>query len=149
MLIATLVDPSYDNLLLDRVGKKNIPIIAESIEMPGQRTLVALDNYLAGRDLGLWAGQYLVQRGIEKAYLLDLTFHQPNTQNRSRGFVDGLHETCPSAEVVLSISSQSRYASSYRLACDALAVYPAHQFDFCDQRHHRSRRNQRLPGFKN
>ncbi len=124
VLIATLVDPSYDNLLLDRVGKKNIPIIAESIEMPGQRTLVALDNYLAGRDLGLWAGQYLVQRGVEKAYLLDLTFHQPNTQNRSRGFVDGLHETCPSAEVVLSISSQSRYASSYRLACDALTVYP-------------------------
>jgi DeoR/GlpR family transcriptional regulator of sugar metabolism len=124
VLIATLVDPSYDNLLLDRVGKKNIPIIAESIEMPGQRTLVALDNYLASRDLGLWAGQYLTRRGVEKAYLLDLTFHQTNTQIRSRGFVDGLHETCPSAEVVLSISSQSRYASSYRLACDALAVYP-------------------------
>jgi DeoR/GlpR family transcriptional regulator of sugar metabolism len=124
VLIATVVDPSYDNLLLDRVGKKNIPIIAESIEMPGQRTLVAIDNYLASRDLGRWAGQYLTRRGVEKAYLLDLTFHLTNTQNRSRGFVDGLHETCPSAEVVLSISSQSRYASSYRLTCDALAVYP-------------------------
>ena len=124
VLIATVVDPSYDNLLLDRVGKKNIPIIAESIEMPGQRTLVAIDNYLASRDLGRWAGQYLTRRGVEKAYLLDLTFHLANTQNRSRGFVDGLHETCPSAEVVLSISSQSRYASSYRLTCDALTVYP-------------------------
>ena len=124
VLIATVVDPSYDNLLLDRVGKKNIPIIAESIEMPGQRTLVAIDNYLASRDLGRWAGLDLTRRGVEKAYLLDLTFHLANTQNRSRGFVDGLHETCPSAEVVLSISSQSRYASSYRLTCDALTVYP-------------------------
>ncbi len=124
ILVATMVDPSFDNLLLDRVGKKNIPIIAESIEMPGQRTLVALDNYQAGRDLGRWAGQYICQRGVEKANLLDLTFHQTNTQNRSRGFVDGLYETCSSAEVVLSISSQSRYASSYRMAYDALTVYP-------------------------
>jgi len=123
VLIATSVNPYYDNLLIDRASKKKIPIIAESIEMPNQLTSVAVDNYLAGRDLGLWMGQHLKQQGVEKAYLLDLTFHQSNTQNRSRGFIEGLREACQS-EVVLSINAQSRYTMAYQLAYDALTVYP-------------------------
>jgi DeoR/GlpR family transcriptional regulator of sugar metabolism len=123
VLIATSVNPYYDSLLIDRASKKNIPIIAESIELPNQSTVVAVDNYQAGLDLGICAGKYLIEQGIDKAYLLDLTFHQPNTQKRSRGFIDGLAKTCPS-EVVLSINAQSRYAIAYQLASDALTVYP-------------------------
>ncbi len=123
VLIATSVNPYYDGLLIDRASKKKIPIIAESIEMPNQITSVAVDNYQASFDLGRWVGQDLVKRGVEKAYLLDLTFHQPNTQTRSRGFFDGLKEVCPS-EVVLSINAQSRYTMAYQLAYDALTVYP-------------------------
>lgn len=125
VLIATSVNPYYDSLLIDRVvKKKKIPIIAESTEMPHQQTLVAVDNYQAGRDLGRWAGQYLCRREVAKANLLDLTFPQANTEQRSRGFLDGLRETCPASEVVLSINSQSRYAVAYQLARDALTVYP-------------------------
>ncbi len=124
VLVATSVNPYYDNLLIDRATKKNIPIIAESIEMPGQQTVVALNNYQGGLDLGRWAGHYLCQRGVDQANLLDLTFHQPNTQARSRGFIEGLRETCPASEVVLSINSQSRYATAYQMVRDALSVYP-------------------------
>jgi DeoR/GlpR family transcriptional regulator of sugar metabolism len=123
VLIATSVNPYYDSLLIDRAVKKKIPIVAESIEMPNQCTIVAVDNYQAGVDLGNQVGKYLIQHGVEKAYLLDLTFHQPNTQKRSQGFVNGLRETCPS-EVVLSINSQSRLVMAYQLARDALTVYP-------------------------
>jgi DeoR/GlpR family transcriptional regulator of sugar metabolism len=124
VMVATSVNPYYDSLLIDRAAKKNIPIIAESIEMPNQRTIVAVDNYLAGFDLGRWAGQYICQHGISKAKLLDLTFHQPNTQRRSHGFVDGLSESCPSSEIVLSINARSRYSTAYQLVHDALIVYP-------------------------
>jgi DeoR/GlpR family transcriptional regulator of sugar metabolism len=124
VLVATSVDPYYDKLLLDRVCKKNIPIIAESTEMPNQQTLVAVDNYQAGLDLGRWAGEYFRQQGLEQAHLLDLTFHKPNTLNRSRGFGVGLRETCPMVEMVLSISAQSRYLTAYQLTFDALTVYP-------------------------
>ncbi len=124
VLVATSVNPYYDNLLIDRATKKGIPIIAESIEVPNQLTIVAVDNYRAGFDLGRWAGEYFKQQGVEKIYLLDLTFHQPNTQNRSRGFTDGLTETSPSFETVLSINSRSRYSTAYQLVRDALAVYP-------------------------
>ena len=123
VLIATSVNPYYDGLLIDRVSKKKIPIIAESIEMPNQLTSVAVDNYQAGKDLGDWVGQQLTEQGFEKAYLLDLTFHQPNTLNRSRGFIDGLKDACRS-EVVLSINAQSRYTMAYQMAYDALTVYP-------------------------
>jgi DeoR/GlpR family transcriptional regulator of sugar metabolism len=124
VLIATSVNPYLDSLLIDRATKKGIPIIAESIEMPNQRTVVAVDNYQAGFDLGRWVGNYLQQQGIKKANLLDLTFHQPNTQNRSRGFADGLNKTDLSYETILSINSQSRYVTAYQLTRDALTVYP-------------------------
>jgi len=124
VLIATSVNPYLDSLLIDRATKKGIPIIAESIEMPSQRTVVAVDNYQAGFDLGCWVGKDLQQQGINKANLLDLTFHQPNTQNRSRGFAEGLNKTGLSYETVLSINAQSRYITAYQLAKDALTVYP-------------------------
>lgn len=124
VLIATSVDPYYDSFLVDRAIKKNIPIIAESIEMADQRTLVAVDNYRAGFDLGRWAGSYLRDKGLGKASVLDLTFHKPNTQARSRGFMEGLAESMPDHELVLSINAQSRRATSCQMARDALSVYP-------------------------
>ena len=124
VLIGTSVNPYYDNLLIDRAMKKDIAIIAESIEMPNQRTVVAVDNYQAAFDLGSWTGKHLKQQGVKKVNLLDLTFHQPNTQNRSRGFADGLDKTSPSFETILSINAQSRYATAYQLSRDALIVHP-------------------------
>jgi predicted transcriptional regulator len=69
VLIATSVNPYLDRLLIDRAIKKGIPIIAESIEMSNERTVVAVDNYCAGFDLGFWAGKYLQEQGIKKANL--------------------------------------------------------------------------------
>jgi DeoR/GlpR family transcriptional regulator of sugar metabolism len=124
VLIATSVNPYYDSLLIERSKKNNIPIIAESSEMPNQSALVAVDNYQAGYDIGHWVGEYMHKRGVEKVNLLDLTFHKPNTQERSHGFINGLTKVCPTSKTILSINSQSRYATSYQLARDALMVYP-------------------------
>jgi len=124
VIIASSVNPYFDNLLVKRAMKKGIPIIAESIEIPNQRTIVAVDNYQAGFDLGVWARKHLEQQGVNRASLLDLTFHQPNTQDRSRGFSDGANSTAFSCETVLSINAESRYATAYQIAHDALSVYP-------------------------
>jgi DeoR/GlpR family transcriptional regulator of sugar metabolism len=124
VLVATSVSPYFDRLLLDLAGKRGIPIIAESLALPDMRTVVAVDNYRAGFDLGRRAGEYLRQQGCEKAYLLDLTFHLSNTQARSRGFVDGLAQACPAYELVLSINAQSRAATAEQITRDALAVHP-------------------------
>ena len=124
VLIGSSVNAYYDSLLVDRAKKKGIPIIAESIDMPNQCTIIAVDNYQAVYDLGYWAGDYLNHKGVKKVCLLDLTLNKPNTQERSHGFINGLNKTSPSCETVLSINSQSRYAAAYQFSKDALAVYP-------------------------
>ncbi len=124
VLIATSVNAKYDALLLDRAQKRGVPVIAESVMLPDARTVVAVDNLQAAHDLGVWAGNYLRQRGEASARLLDLSFHLPNTQTRSQGFWAGLREVCPGSEMVLSIDAQSQYRTAYQVASDALTVHP-------------------------
>jgi DeoR family fructose operon transcriptional repressor len=123
VLIATSVNPKYDGRLLESVSRKNIPIIAESLAIKDEESVVAVDNYQAGVDLGRWAGDYACDHWDSKAYVLDLTYSLTNTQARSRGFAVGLHEKLPAAEIVLSINAQSRYATAYQLTRDALTVH--------------------------
>ncbi len=124
VLIASSVDPSYDRILLDRVEKRNIPIIAESTGVGREETVISVDNYQAGIALGEWAGRYAQQHWGGQAFALDLTYQLPNTQARSRGFVTGLRHILPNAQVILSLNGQSRYDTAYKLTTDALTVHP-------------------------
>jgi len=123
VLIATSVNPKYDGRLLESLTRRSIPIIAESMAIQDEESVVAVDNYQAGLDMGRWAGEYAIQYWGGRACALDLTFSLPNTQARSRGFTAGLHEVIPGAEIVLSINAQSRYATAYQLTRDALTVH--------------------------
>ncbi|RPI30530.1 MAG: DeoR family transcriptional regulator, partial [Chloroflexota bacterium] len=125
VLVATSVNPRYDNLLLERVSKKNIPVIAESQPLSREETVVAVDNYQAGYDLGRWAGEYARQKWAGRARVLDLTFHMPNTQARSKGFTAGIQSVLPETEIVLSLNAQSRLDNAYQLTRDALTAYPS------------------------
>ena len=123
VLIASSVNPKYDGLLLERVGKKNIPIIAESLAIRNEETVVAVDNDQAGLALGRWAGEYAQRHFDGCAYVLDLGYVLSNVQARSRNFAAGLREILPTAEIVMSINAQSRYKTAYQLTRDALTVY--------------------------
>jgi DeoR family fructose operon transcriptional repressor len=123
VLIATSVNPDYDGRFLESVARKDIPIIAESLAIQDEESVVAVDNYQAGIDLGRWAGQYACRHWDSRVAALDLTYSLTNTQARSRGFSAGIHEIVPGGEVVLSINAQSRYATAYQLTRDALTVH--------------------------
>jgi DeoR family fructose operon transcriptional repressor len=123
VLIATSVNPQYDSRLLESITKKKIPIIAESLLIQDEETVVAVDNYQAGMDMGRWAGRYAREHWDGRACALDLTYSLSNTQARSRGFAAGLREVLPDAEIALSINAQSRYATAYQLTRDALTVH--------------------------
>ncbi len=123
VLIATSVNPRYDRILHETITKKNIPLIAESHVMYDKESVVAVDNYQGGVELGRWAGQYALDHWKGRAVVLDLTFTLANTQDRSHGFTFGIREAIPQAEVVLSINAQSRYSMAYQLTRDALTVY--------------------------
>jgi DeoR/GlpR family transcriptional regulator of sugar metabolism/ABC-type sugar transport system substrate-binding protein len=124
VLIASSVDPRYDKILLDRVEKRNIPIIAESTGVGCEETVISVDNYQAGMALGEWTAGYARQYFEGQVHALDLTYQLPNTQARSQGFVAGLGRILPNAEVVLSLDAQSRGDIAYKLTTDALTVHP-------------------------
>jgi ABC-type sugar transport system substrate-binding protein len=123
VLISTSLTPKYDSLLLETISKKNIPIIAESVTLHTEETVVAVDNDRASRDLGNWVGNYALKKWGQQAIILDLTYFLSNTQARSRGFLAGVREVIPNAEVVLSLNAQSRYDTAYQLTRDALTVH--------------------------
>jgi DeoR/GlpR family transcriptional regulator of sugar metabolism len=123
VIIATSREQHSDFLLLDRVRKKNLPIIAESAPLGNEVTLVALDNYGAGRALGRSAGNEGNRRWNGQVHILDLTYRMPNTRVRSQAFLEGIHETCQQAELTLSIDAQSNAQTSYQLTKDALTVH--------------------------
>jgi DeoR/GlpR family transcriptional regulator of sugar metabolism len=122
VLVATPVDPTFDRALLDRAATRGIPVIAESAVVAGAYTLVAVDNFQAGMALGRWAGSHAAQRE-KPVRVLDLGYHLDNTRARSRGFLAGLREILPAAEIVLSINTQSTRQSAYQLTSDVLDVH--------------------------
>jgi DeoR/GlpR family transcriptional regulator of sugar metabolism len=125
------LSPRADTMLLERADKHCVAIIAESLAMQGARTLVTVDNFQAGWSLGYWTGTYAQQHLAGSARVLDLTYHLSNTQDRSRGFVAGLLDVQPTANVVLSLATQSDRQSAYRLTSDALHVHPDINVIFC------------------
>jgi DeoR/GlpR family transcriptional regulator of sugar metabolism/ABC-type sugar transport system substrate-binding protein len=125
VLIASSVDPKYDSILLDRVEKRNIPIIAESLSLGREEAVVSVDNHGAGMALGRWVGRYAQEHWGGQSLALDLSYRLTNTQARSQGFLAGLREVVPQAQVVLSINAQSQFKTAYDLATDALTVHPS------------------------
>lgn len=124
VLIAISWSPRSDAILLERAEKHAVPIVAESLALPGAKTLIAVDNLEAGRSLGRWAGQYVTQHFAGSARVLDLSYHLSNTQERSSGFAAGLRETASDAQIALSLNTQADWRSAYQLTTDALQVYP-------------------------
>ncbi len=122
VLITTSLDPQYDALLPD-LRRKAVSLIAESLPVEHGETLVAVDSYEAGKALGRWAGHYAQRNLGGRARVLDLTYHLPNTQARSRGFVEGLREILPALQDVLSLNPLSRCETAYQLTHDALMVH--------------------------
>ena len=124
VLVTADMSPKLANLIEKSIRKRKIPLIAESQPLPGTETYVAVDNYQAGFDLGRWAGQYVLEHCDGQAHVLDLAYHRPNTLLRSQGFLAGLRQVIPTAELILSINTQSRFDMAYQLTRDALTVHP-------------------------
>lgn len=122
VLISASLDPKYDALLPD-LSRNAIPLIAEALPIAHAQTVVAVENYEAGRAIGRWAGQYALDHLGGRANVLDLTYHLPNTRARSQGFLNGLREIIPAPQEVVSLNPQSRYDAAYQLTRDALVAH--------------------------
>lgn len=123
-LITTTETDRFRNLLPEKFNKRFLPVIAEATPSPNAMTCVATDNYAAGKAVGQWAGEYANRCWQGKAFVLDLTYHLPNTIERSKGFFDGLREVTLEAKQSFSLNTHSRHETAYQLTKDAIATDP-------------------------
>lgn len=123
-LIVTPSETAATRMLVERARRTGVPIIAESHSYPGATTVVAIDDYQAGVELGRWVADYARQHLDGQVHTLDVTAPMANTSARSRGFSDGLRQLPPAQRYVYSIDGQGLRDAARRIAADALAVHP-------------------------
>jgi DeoR/GlpR family transcriptional regulator of sugar metabolism len=124
VLIVTPAEMAPTRLLVERARRAGVPIVAESIAYPGATTVVAIDDYRAGEELGHWAGAYAQEHLPGEVNVLDVSTELPNTVARSRGFAEGLRQVLPGARILVRAEGQGLYESARQITADALAVHP-------------------------
>lgn len=124
---ALVVTPSHTratDLLVDRCRRAGVPVIAEAVSYAGARTMVGIDNYRAGFEVGQWAANYARGHFGGTAIVLDVTYPQANTEARSRGFAEGLRQLPADQVTILRVNGQGLRESARQIAADAVAVHP-------------------------
>lgn len=123
-LIVTAKDSKAIHLLVERGRRAGLPIIAEATGYPGARTVVAIDNYRAGYELGQWVATHARQCLGDLITALVVGYPQPNTEARTRGFEDGLRELPSAMRRVLRVDGQGLRDTSRQITADVLKLHP-------------------------
>jgi ribose transport system substrate-binding protein len=101
-----------------------MPIICEGNPTSGCLTMVAIDDYMAGVQVGKWAGDYIKQNMGGKANVLDISIPALKAGvNRSKGFTDGLKSIIPDAQFT-QVDGKGLKDEAIKVAADALTANP-------------------------
>ena len=124
--------PKVDALLLtpaDTTGLEPVqkmaaeagkPLIIEANPVEGMTTLVAICDYDAGFDVGVWVGNNVkADNGALRILDVGLPWLRPCLL-RSEGFVDGVRSIQPDALVVASVNGEAIPKVAHQVAFDAL-----------------------------
>lgn len=98
------------------------PVLVEANPVEGMATMVAICDYDAGFDLGVWVGRNVINSDRSPLRILDvgLPWLRPCLL-RSEGFVEGVRSIQPKAVVVASINGEATPSVAQRIACETLA----------------------------
>jgi DeoR/GlpR family transcriptional regulator of sugar metabolism len=123
-LIVTPSDTVATRALVERARRAGAPVVAEAYRYSGALTLVAIDDYRAGLELGRATGQYACEHFKAPLRVLEVSHPLPNTEARSRGFNDGLRETFPGERNVVSIDGGGSRGPARAIVAEVLALHP-------------------------
>ncbi len=112
------------SLLVDRCRRAGKPVVAEATALRGATTVVAVDNYQAGLELGRRVAQLAGRRNDGRVVALDVSYPQANTELRSRGFADGLASLNQARVTLVRVNGLGVREAARQIAADALAVHP-------------------------
>ena len=104
------------------IGKAaGVPVVVEANPVEGMATMVAICDYDAGFDLGVWVGNSVQNADGSPLRILDvgLPWLRPCLL-RSEGFVDGVRSIQPDAVVTASINGEATPSIARKIAAEAL-----------------------------
>jgi ribose transport system substrate-binding protein len=108
-----------------RVRESGIPVICEGVTTDGCTTLIAIDDYRAGFQLGEWAGIYVRDNLGGIANVLSVESQAVSLSGaRTRGFIDGLKSIVATAELAQAVDGSGTRDASAQAAGAALQARP-------------------------
>lgn len=120
-LILTPAATSGLEEILKMAEKAGKPVVVEANPVEGMAALVAICDYDAGYDLGVWIGQNIKNQDGSPLRILDVGL--PSLRPcllRSEGFVDGVKSVQPDAVVAASINGEATPAIARAAALETL-----------------------------
>ena len=104
---------------------KSVPVVCEGSPTDGCVTLVSIDDFKAGEQVGIWAGNYAKDNLGGKAIVLDVGLPAlTTTVARSEGFAAGLKSVLPDAVIAQSVDGQGLKDKAVKVSADALTAHP-------------------------
>ena len=124
VLIVTSSETAASQFLVDRATRAGVPVIAEGRHCPGATSVVVIDNYQAGLELGRWAGEYARQNMDGPVKVLDVGYLGSSTDARSQGLVHGLLGTVHQDHKLFHVNGQGIREVAQQCTADVLAIHP-------------------------
>ena len=106
--------------ILELAAAAGTPVLVEANPVAGMATLVAICDYDAGYDLGVWVGHNVKREGGPLRILdVGLPWLRPCLL-RSEGFVEGVRSIQPDAVLTASINGEATPSIAQKIARDTL-----------------------------
>ena len=120
-IVLTPANTSGLEEVLKIAEEAGVPVVVEANPVEGMSTMVAICDYDAGYDLGVWVGGSVKNEDGSPLRILDvgLPWLRPCLL-RSEGFADGVRSVQPDAVVVASINGEATPSIARRAALEAL-----------------------------
>lgn len=119
-IILTPANTSGLETILEMAASAGKPVVVEANPVEGMATLVAICDYDAGYDLGVWVGKNVKREGGPLRILdVGLPWLRPCLL-RSEGFVEGVRSIQPDAVLTASINGEATPSIAQKIACDTL-----------------------------
>jgi ribose transport system substrate-binding protein len=108
--------------ILKIAADASVPVAVEANPVEGMATLVAICDYDAGYDMGVWVGENVKKADGSPLRILDVGLPELRPcLLRSEGFVDGVRSIQPDAVVVASINGEATPSIAQKIARETLA----------------------------
>jgi ribose transport system substrate-binding protein len=125
VLMLSPVDPGGLSSVMSQAAEREVPVVTESNTVPGADTAVGIENLVAARMLGEWAGDHITNTMRTRAKVLIVGLPtQVDTQDRVAGFKEGLEGSGADYEIVQEVNGGGLKDQALDVSADAITAHP-------------------------